>query len=204
VHPPSHVRYWQHWCVASSLRRFRAWQTREHLARRLLTASTSASTPSSTASTRRRLRPWWLPLRATVLTTPPQAPAASCAAPYPRQPRQLHVDHGYPTHGIFDHGYSPSSSVASTSARRATICMSYSPVFSPVAASALRRSGRERHDGGPPHRPRSGSERRRRQRRRRHGEGVIQGQRTRDNNGGIMGAQILRPSSSLFTSWRSS
>jgi hypothetical protein len=67
-------------------RRFRAWQTQERLARRLLTASTSASTPSSTASTHRRLRPWWLPLRATVLTAPPRAPAASCVAPYPRQP----------------------------------------------------------------------------------------------------------------------
>jgi hypothetical protein len=30
-------------------------------------------------------------------SAPPRAPAASCASPYPRQPRQLHVDHGYPT-----------------------------------------------------------------------------------------------------------
>jgi hypothetical protein len=69
----------------------------------------------------------------------PRAPAASCAAPYPRQPRRLHVDHDYPTHGIIDHNYSPSSLVASTSAQRATIRMSYSSVFSPVAASAQHR-----------------------------------------------------------------
>jgi hypothetical protein len=91
MHPPSHVRYWQHRCVPSYPRHFRAWQTWERLAHRLLTASTSASTPFSTASTRRRLRPWWLPLRSTVLTMPPRAFEASCAAPYLRQPRQLHV-----------------------------------------------------------------------------------------------------------------
>ena len=54
-----------------------------------------------------------------------------------RQPRQLYVDHGYSTHGIFDHG--SSSSATSTSAQRATIRMSYSPVFSLVAASAPHR-----------------------------------------------------------------
>jgi hypothetical protein len=49
------------------------------------------------------------PLHATVLTAPPRAPATSCAATYPRQPRQLHVDHDYPTHGIIDNDYSPLS-----------------------------------------------------------------------------------------------
>nr|CAB3465524.1 unnamed protein product [Digitaria exilis] len=42
----------------------------------------------------------------------------------------LYVYHGYSTHGILDHGYSPSSSATSTSARRAIIRMSYSPVLS--------------------------------------------------------------------------
>jgi hypothetical protein len=45
VHPPLHVRYRQHRCVPSSPRCFRVWQTQECLTRRLLTASTSASTP---------------------------------------------------------------------------------------------------------------------------------------------------------------
>jgi hypothetical protein len=66
----------------------------------------------------RRLRPWWLPLRATVLPAPPRAPAASYAAPYPREPRQLHVDHGYPRHDIIDHDYSPSVSASSTLAQK--------------------------------------------------------------------------------------
>jgi len=35
-----------------------------------------------------------------------------------------YVDHGYPTHSILGHGYSPSSSATSTSAQRATICLS--------------------------------------------------------------------------------
>ena len=34
-----------------------------------------------------------------------------------------YVDHGYPTHGILDHGYSPSSLATSTSAQRAIIRM---------------------------------------------------------------------------------
>jgi hypothetical protein len=101
---PSHIRYWQHQCVSSSPRHFRAC-----LAHWLLTASTSALTPSSTASPRHHLRPWWFPLHSIILTTPPRASAASCAAPYPRQPQQLHVDHGNPTHDIIDNSYSPSS-----------------------------------------------------------------------------------------------
>ena len=36
----------------------------------------------------------------------PSAPAASCAAPYHRRPRQLTIDHGYPTHDFLDHSYS--------------------------------------------------------------------------------------------------
>jgi hypothetical protein len=40
---------------------------------------------------------------------------------------------------VIDHDYSPSSLVASTSAQRATIHMSFSLVFSPVAASAPHR-----------------------------------------------------------------
>jgi hypothetical protein len=43
---------------------------------------------------------------------------------------------GYSTHSFLDHGYSLSNSATSTSAQRAIIRMSYSPVFSPVAASA--------------------------------------------------------------------
>jgi len=35
-----------------------------------------------------------------------------------------YVHHGYPMHGILDHGYSPSSSATSTSAQRATIYLS--------------------------------------------------------------------------------
>jgi hypothetical protein len=83
--------------VPSSPRCFRAWQTRKCLARRLLTASTSASTlfdclDASPSSSVLGGFPFAL-----LPSAPPRAPAASCAAPYPRQPRQLHVDHGYPT-----------------------------------------------------------------------------------------------------------
>ena len=103
-----------------------------------LTASTSASLP---------LR---LPRRVAIfvsgvfsITPPPWRllvrPRLHVRLPRLRQPRQLYVDHGYPMHGIFDHGSSPSSSATSTSAQRATIRMSYSPVFSPVAASAPHR-----------------------------------------------------------------
>ena len=103
-----------------------------------LTASTLASLP---------LR---LPRRVAIfvsgvfsITPPPwrllMRPRLHVRLPRLRQPRQLYVDHGYPMHDIFDHGSSPSNSATSTSAQRATIRMSYSPVFSPVAASAPHR-----------------------------------------------------------------
>ena len=92
-----------------------------------LTASTSASLP---------LR---LPRRVAIFVsgvfsiTPPSwrllmRSRLHVRLPRLRQPRQLYVDHGYSTHGIFDHG--SFSSAISTSAQRATIRMSYSPVFS--------------------------------------------------------------------------
>jgi hypothetical protein len=69
-----------------------------------VSASTAASTLSSTASTRRRLR-LRRRLRYASTMALPSAPAASCAAPYHRRPRQLTIDHGYPTHDFLDHGY---------------------------------------------------------------------------------------------------
>src|SRR6185437_6991988 len=101
-----------------------------------LTASTLASLP---------LR---LPRRVAIfvsgvfsITPPPWRllvrPRLHVRLPRLRQLRQLYVDHGYSTHGIFDRG--SFSSAISTSAQRATIRMSYSPVFSPVAASAPHR-----------------------------------------------------------------
>mgnify|MGYP006955637714 CR=1 FL=1 len=92
-----------------------------------LTASTSASLP---------LR---LPRRVAIfvsgvfsITPPPWRllvrPRLHVRLPRLRQPRQLYVDHGYSTHGIFDHG--SFSSAISTSAQRATIRMSFSPVLS--------------------------------------------------------------------------
>jgi len=71
--------------------------------------------------------------------------ASSCAhgfhvrLPRLRQPQQLYVDHGYPMHSICDHASSPSRSATLTSAQRATIRMSYSPIFPPVAASTPHR-----------------------------------------------------------------
>ena len=69
-----------------------------------VSASTAASTLSSTASTCRRLR-LRRRLRYASTMALPSAPAASCAAPYHRRPRQLTIDHGYPTHDFLDHGY---------------------------------------------------------------------------------------------------
>jgi hypothetical protein len=139
VHPPSHVRYWQHRCVPSSPEAFSSL------------ANSGTSRPSAPDCIDFGIDPLFDCLDASpsssMVASPPRhcphdasrASAASCVAPYPRQSRQPHVDHGYPTHDIFDHGYSPSSSVASTSTQRATIRMSYSPVFSPVAVSAPHR-----------------------------------------------------------------
>src|SRR6185503_246666 len=59
---------------------------------------------SSTASMRRRLR-LRRRLRYASTMALPSAPAASCAAPYHRRPRQLTIDHGYPTHDFLNHGY---------------------------------------------------------------------------------------------------
>ena len=133
VHPPLHVRYWQHRCVPivhdafSSLANpgmYRPMARLHQLRHRSLYDCLDASPSSSMASS-----PWRLLVR----------PRLHVRLPRLRQPRQLHVDHGYPMHGIFNHGSSPFSSATSTSTQRATIRMSYSPVFSPVAASAPHR-----------------------------------------------------------------
>ena len=129
--------------LATPMRAHRPWRILEpgkpgHVSPDCLTASTSASLPLRLS---RRIAIFF----SGVLTiTPPPwhllvRPRLHVQLPRLRQPRQLYVDHGYPTHGIIDHGYSPSRSATSTSAQRATIRMSYSPIFSPVSTSAPHR-----------------------------------------------------------------
>jgi len=119
---PTHSRAWQTWaCVADGL-----------------TASTSASAPL------RLPRHVAIFISGVFSIAPPPwrllvRPRLHVRLPRLRQPRQLYLDHGYPMHDIFNHGSLPSSSATSTLAQRATIRMSYSPVFSPVAASAPHR-----------------------------------------------------------------
>jgi len=129
--------------LTTPVRAHRPWRFPEpgkpgHVSPDGLTVSTSASLP---------LR---LPRHVAIfvsdvfsITPPPWCllvpPQLHVRLPHLRQPEQLYVDLGYSTHDIFNHDSSPSSSATSTSTQRATICMSYSPVFSPVAASAPHR-----------------------------------------------------------------
>jgi len=124
-------------CASSLARPVLAIPLRAHCPRRIpglgklghaspddLTASASASTPSTIASTRCHLCLRRLLHHATIMA-PPRAPTASCAASSSSATSTaMYDDHSYPTHDILDHGYWPSSLATSTSAQRSTFCLS--------------------------------------------------------------------------------
>jgi hypothetical protein len=121
VHAPLYAWYCQHRCVPSSLRCFRAWQTRECLACWLLTTSTPSSTTSMCCCfCLRRL------LCYATIMVPPHLPAL-----YVRLLTLSNLNSSMPTMVTLCMTFS-------TLSESATIYVSYSQVFTSVTSSAPR------------------------------------------------------------------